>query len=155
MSYQIKCLFNIVFIPEFELVQIQNKFYSNTMTLLQNYQELDTEEEKYEYLIELGDSLKKLNSSQKIQENRIIGCQNRVWLVVEEIDSKVIIFGESDSRLVSGLIAIVIDMYSNLTRQEISKISQNWSNQKPLNLSMTRQNGLNSIILKIQKFSQN
>ena len=119
------------------------------MELLQNLQSLETAEQKYEYLIELGKDLPKLSAEQKTNENRIIGCQNRVWLNFEDIDSKVIITGESDSRLVSGLIAILLDIYSNKTKEEIKLVGINWIQKSDLNLSMTRIKGLDSMLRRI------
>ena len=119
------------------------------MELLQNLNSLETAEEKYEYLIELGSNLPKILSEQKTNENRIIACQNRVWLNFEIIEDRIIITGESDSRLVSGLIAILIDIYSNNKKSEIKLINNSWMYQNNLNLSMTRIKGLDSILKRI------
>lgn len=122
------------------------------MELLQNLNSLETAEEIYEYLIELGTNLPKLSVEQKNNENRIIGCQNRVWLNFELVKNRVIITGESDSRLVSGLIAILIDIYSNRTKKEIELIGADWIKENNLNLSMTRTKGLQSMLNRILRF---
>jgi cysteine desulfuration protein SufE len=119
------------------------------MKLLQNLQSLETAEQKYEYLIELGNELPKLSVEQKTNQNKIIGCQNRVWLNLEDVDGKMIINGESDSRLVSGLIAILIDIYSSKTKEEIKLIGSSWIQKGDLNLSMTRIKGLDSMLRRI------
>jgi cysteine desulfuration protein SufE len=119
------------------------------MELLQNLNSPLTAEEKYEYLIELGTNLPKLLPEQKTNENRIIGCQNRVWLNFEKSEDKIIITGESDSRLVSGLIAILINIYNNKTQKEIKIIGTNWIQNNDLNLSMTRIKGLDSMLKRI------
>ena len=124
------------------------------MNLLSNYNQLDSEEEKYEFLIELGDILSKLTEEQKINQNRIIGCQNRVWIVVSKNNSKFCIQGESDSRLVSGLIAVVKDIFDNKTSQEIALISDNWLIDNQFKLSMTRQKGLASIVSRVRHQTQ-
>jgi cysteine desulfuration protein SufE len=121
------------------------------MELLQNLNSLETAEEKYEYLIELGNDLPKLLSVQKTKENRIIGCQNRVWLNFENDGCRIIITGESDSRLVSGLIAILIDIYSNKAKEEIKLIGTDWIQKSDLNLSMTRIKGLDSMLKRIME----
>jgi cysteine desulfuration protein SufE len=119
------------------------------MELLQNLNSLETAEEKYEYLIELGGNLPKLLPEQKTNENRIIGCQNRVWLNFENNENCVIITGESDSRLVSGLIAILISLYSNKTKEEIKLMGYDYIQKSDLNLSMTRIKGLDSMLKRI------
>ena len=122
------------------------------MDLLNELNQLETEEEKYEFLIEIGSKLPKLLDTQKIDENRIIGCQNRVWLNLEVIDNVVIIRGESDSKLVSGLIAILISIYSGKSKLDIIDLGYDFLNKDNLSLSMTRIHGLNSITRRIMDF---
>jgi cysteine desulfuration protein SufE len=119
------------------------------MNLLNDHNSITTPEEKYEYLIELGSSLPKLQQDQKTNQNKIIECQNRVWLNFETISDKIVITGESDSRLVSGLIAVLIDIYSNKTEVEILEIGTNWLKESNLSLSMTRIKGLDSMVKRI------
>lgn len=119
------------------------------MELINNLNSLESPEEQYEYLIDLGSALPKLSMVQKTNENRIIGCQNRVWLNLETIENKIIISGESDSRLVSSLIAILIDIYSDRTQDEIGIIGTDWLKDIKLSLSMTRIKGLNSMLNRI------
>ncbi len=123
------------------------------MDLYNELNQLETEEEKYELLIEIGSNLPKLLETQKNNENRIVGCQNRVWLHFEIKDNIVIIQGESDSRLVSGLLAIVLDIYSLKTKQEILLVGDKWLNEQNINLSITRQKGLDSIVKRILKIA--
>jgi cysteine desulfuration protein SufE len=122
------------------------------MDLLQNLKELESAEEKYEYLIELGSELPKLSAEQKTNQNRILGCQNRVWLNLENVSEVVMITGESDSRLVSGLIAILINIYSNKTKYAIETIGSDFIQKNDFNLSMTRIKGLNSMLKRIFEF---
>lgn len=119
------------------------------MDLLNDLSQLETDEEKYEFLIEIGSELPKLLETQKTNENRIVGCQNRVWLHFEEINKNLIITGESDSRLVSGLMAILIEIYSHKPKTEIIELGEGFLTSYKLNLSMTRQKGLYFIISKI------
>ena len=122
------------------------------MDLLNGLSQLETDEEKYEFLIEIGSELPKLLETQKTNENRIVGCQNRVWLHFEEINKNLIITGESDSRLVSGLIAILVDVYSGKSKVEILDLGVDFWNKNNLNLSMNRINGLKSMIKRVVEF---
>ena len=47
--------------------------------LIENFDLLETWEEKYDYLIELGQELPPMDPAQKTEENRVKGCQSSVW----------------------------------------------------------------------------
>jgi cysteine desulfuration protein SufE len=113
--------------------------------------EIDDWEEKYLAIMELGESLPKLNESQKNNLNRVIGCQSRVWLVLERLEGRLNIQGEADSRLVQGLLAIVVNVYNHKTKQEIMELGSSWITELGLgqNLSMVRQSGLQAMVKRI------
>jgi cysteine desulfuration protein SufE len=119
--------------------------------------QIDDWSEKYEIIMELGQKLKPLHESQKINSTRIKGCQSRVWLVLGWIDNKLQISTEADSRLVQGLLAMVIEVYGNKNSSEIEAIDREWIEELGLskNISMVRQNGLLAVIDRIQEFAVN
>ncbi len=108
--------------------------------------------DKYEYLIELGKSLKDFPESSKTDENLIRGCQSRVWLDYRVDDGKVIFSADSDAIITKGIISLLISIYSGRTPQEI--MSSDFSVVEKIglkeNLSPTRANGLVSMIAKIK-----
>lgn len=108
--------------------------------------------DKYEYLIELGKSLKDFPESSKTDENLIKGCQSRVWLDYRVDDGKVIFSADSDAIITKGIISLLISIYSGRTPQEI--MSSDFSVVEKIglkeNLSPTRANGLVSMIAKIK-----
>ena len=115
--------------------------------MLKYLQEIDDWEEKYTYIMEIGDSLPKLSPSQKNNQNRIMGCQSRVWLCLNweknRDDMNILkIEAEADSRLVSGLIAIVVEIYTNKTKNEMENIDKNWLSEI----------GLNAVVKRIENF---
>jgi cysteine desulfuration protein SufE len=117
--------------------------------------QIDDWSEKYEIIMELGQTLELLSESQKTVTNRIKGCQSRVWLVLDWENDKLQIRTEADSRLVQGLLAMVVEVYGNQNRSEIGAINNDWIEELGLskNLSMVRQNGLLAVIDKIKEFA--
>ena len=113
--------------------------------------------DKYEYLIELGKSLKDYPESSKIDDNLIKGCQSRVWLDYKLIDGKVIFNTDSDAIITKGIISLLIGIYSGRTPEEI--LSSDFSVVEKIglkeNLSPTRANGLVSMIAKIREIAKN
>ena len=75
--------------------------------------------DKYEYLIELGKSLKDYPESEKNEEKLIKGCQSRVWLDHKVEDGRIFFNADSDAIITKGIISLLIGLYSGRTPQEI------------------------------------
>lgn len=90
--------------------------------LLRNFSRCANWEEKYLYIIELGQRLPPLSAKEHIAQNIIQGCQSQVWIVMEQEPSGVITLrGDSDAAIVKGLIAVVFILYDRMTAQDISE----------------------------------
>jgi len=85
---------------------------------------LDDWEDRYRYLIELGQMLPELADDEKTAANKVNGCVSQVWLVTETDGgdgAKIITFrGDSDAMIVKGLVAILIALYSGRPANEIA-----------------------------------
>ena len=75
--------------------------------------------DKYDYLIDLGKSLPKIDSIYKTQENIIIGCQSQVWLHAKKEDNKVVFTADSDAIMTKGIIAMLIRVLSGQKAENI------------------------------------
>ena len=124
--------------------------------IINDFQFLENWEDKYKYIIDIGNSISPLSSDEYNEENKVEGCASQVWLVVEEnkdLDNLVLSFrGDSDAFIVKGLIAIVFALFSEKTPLEILEI--NPANElKKLkledNISQQRSNGLNAMIKRL------
>ncbi len=85
---------------------------------------LDDWEDRYRYLIELGQALPKLDPAEKSPENKVHGCVSQVWLVAEtgSADGQPLLRyrGESDAMIVQGLVAVLLALYSGRPAAEIA-----------------------------------
>ena len=68
--------------------------------------------DRYQYLIDLGKALEPLQEAEKTDDILLHGCQSRVWLIIEGNANALKIRANSDAAIVSGLIALLIRMYS-------------------------------------------
>lgn len=111
--------------------------------------------DKYEYLIELGKSLKDYPESAKTEDRLIKGCQSRVWLDYRFENGKIFFNADSDAIITKGIISLLVGIYSDRTPQEI--LSSDFSIVEKIglkeNLSPTRANGLVSMIAKIREIA--
>jgi cysteine desulfuration protein SufE len=84
---------------------------------------LDDWEDRYRYLIELGQALPRLEADERIDANKVNGCISQVWLVSEPVETdgtvSLQIKGESDAMIVQGLVAILLALYSDRPAREI------------------------------------
>ena len=87
----------------------------------ENLSYLDDWEDRYRYLIELGQQLPALAPEERNAENKVHGCVSQVWLVSERHGDTVTYRGESDAMIVKGLVAVLIALYSGRPAQEIAE----------------------------------
>lgn len=128
----------------------------NITELADNFSLLDCWEDKYAYIIELGENLEPLEQELHTEEWKVRGCQSQVWLVPNVCCGKIHFRGDSDAMIVKGLIAIVLMIYSDKTAQEIKEIAVDEIFAKlglQEHLSPSRRNGLFSMVEKIKYYA--
>ncbi len=111
--------------------------------------------DRYQYIIDLGKRLPDLDASERVEENQIKGCQSQVWFVAERQDDRINFRAISDAAIVSGLIAILLRIYSGKKPADILESSTDFVQALGLaqHLSPTRSNGLDSMLAAIQRFA--
>ncbi len=111
--------------------------------------------ERYQYLIDLGRQLPAFPDELKREEFRVYGCQSQVWLVPEGDADCMHFRATSDSAIVSGLIALVLRVYSGRPAQEILATEPTYIEAIGLarHLSPTRSNGLASMLKKLKSYA--
>ncbi len=111
--------------------------------------------DRYQYLIDLGRRLPALTAMELVDENKIRGCQAQVWFVAEQKDGRLTFRAISDAAIVSGLIALLLRIYSGRYPQDILDTPPNFIVALELeqHLSATRSNGLSSMLKAIRSFA--
>ena len=111
--------------------------------------------ERYQYLIDLGRQLPPFPEAWKTEEHRVHGCQSMVWLVPSGDASKMHFEAVSDSAIVSGLIALVLRVYSDRPAAEIVATEPAFIQEIGLakHLSPTRSNGLAAMLAKLKAYA--
>ena len=111
--------------------------------------------DRYQYLIDLGRRLPPFPEELRSEENRIRGCQSQVWFVAEKKDGRLYFQAISDAAIVSGLIAVLLRLYSGREPQDILETPPDFVEALQLqsHLSPTRSNGLNSVLQAIRRFA--
>jgi cysteine desulfuration protein SufE len=111
--------------------------------------------DRYQYLIDLGRRLPEFPDALRTEENRIRGCQSQVWFVPEQKDGRLHFRAISDAAIVSGLIALLLRLYSGRYPQDILDTPPDFVEALQLqsHLSPTRSNGLSAMLAAIRRFA--
>ena len=111
--------------------------------------------DRYDYLIELGNSLPEMDPKHKTDENLISGCQSRVWLHAEYKDGKIYFQADSDAVIVKGIAALLVKTLSGQEPDEIVNNDLYFIDEIGLkqNLSPTRSNGLLAMMKKMKMYA--
>ena len=119
--------------------------------LVEEFEIFDDWMSRYEYVIDLGKQLPEFPTEWRTEDNKIQGCQSQVWINTQLRDGKMIIDGTSDAAIVSGLVAIVLRVYSGQTPNDILNAKPDFIKDIGFtdHLSPTRSNGLHSMLRTI------
>ncbi|WP_426689382.1 SufE family protein [Rhodanobacter ginsengiterrae] len=111
--------------------------------------------ERYQYLIDLGKQLPDFPEAHKSDDYRVHGCQSMVWLVPGGDASNMHFEAASDSAIVSGLLALVLRVYSDRPAAEILVTEPTFIGTIGLakHLSPTRSNGLAATLAKLKGYA--
>jgi cysteine desulfuration protein SufE len=123
--------------------------------IIEEFEIFDDWMDKYQLLIDMGNSLEPLNEHYKKPQYLIEGCQSRVWLYAEFSDGKVVLQAESDTVIVKGIVTLLVRVLSNRTPQEILDADLYFIDRLGLkdHLSPTRANGLVSMVKQIRNYA--
>ena len=123
--------------------------------IIDDFSAFDDWMDKYQMLIELGNSLEPLDEKYKTPQNIIEGCQSRVWLQADYNDGLIHFSGESDAVIVKGLVSLLIQVLSDHTPDEILNSELYFIEEIGLreHLSPTRSNGLLSMVKQMKVYA--
>lgn len=120
--------------------------------IVEEFSLFDNWEDKYEYLIDMGKKLPKLEDVNKKEENKIRGCQSTVWMISEYKDGKIFYQADSDAMIVKGLISMLIRVFSGQKPSDIIAADMKFIDEIGMSthLAQTRSNGLRSMIKQMK-----
>ncbi len=123
--------------------------------IIEEFDSVDDWMDKYQMLIELGNTLPPLDEKFKTPQNLIEGCQSRVWLQAEYQNGILHFMGESDAVIVKGIVSLLIQVLSDHTPDEILNADLYFIDRIGLkeHLSPTRSNGLVSMIKQMKVYA--
>jgi cysteine desulfuration protein SufE len=108
--------------------------------------------DRYQYLLDLGKRLPDFPQQDKTEQNKVSGCQSQVWFTAENRNGRMHYRAISDAAIVSGLIALLLRIYSDKPAKDIVSTPADFVEALQLqqHLSPTRSNGLASMMRAIR-----
>ncbi len=123
--------------------------------IIREFSVLEDWQERYKYIIKLGQKLPPLEDEHKVDDNLVRGCQSQVWLIAELKDHQVIYRADSDAAITKGLVALMVRYYSGEEPDEIISTNPEFIKKIGMqeHLSPTRSNGLASMVKQMKIYA--
>lgn len=123
--------------------------------IIRQFQLLGDWQERYKYIIKLGQKLPPLDEEHKTDENLVRGCQSQVWLKTDLKEDKIQFSADSDAAITKGLVAMLVHLYSDEKPDEILHTEPHFIKEIGMetHLSPTRSNGLASMVKQMKIYA--
>lgn len=123
--------------------------------LIDRFTAFSSWEDRYREIIEAGKRLPAFPEAHRLDQFKVSGCQSQVWLFPELRGERVFFHADSDALITKGLIALLLELYSDATPEEILGAPPEFIQALGLEskLSPSRANGLFSMIKQIKFYA--
>ncbi|MDC3189664.1 SufE family protein [Pseudoalteromonas elyakovii] len=116
-------------------------------------------QQKYRQIMLLGKQLPVMPDVLKVDDALVKGCESKVWLYIDfdHTENSLVLAGDSDTRIVKGLLALILALYNGLTPEQATQINA-YDEFERLglisHLSPSRGNGIKAMVDKIQTMAE-
>ncbi|MCY3880418.1 MAG: SufE family protein [Rhodobacteraceae bacterium] len=128
--------------------------------IVEDFEFLDEWQDRYRYVIDLGNRMVPLPEAVRIPATKVEGCASQVWLLpklLREGDRTVFTFeGDSDAMIVRGLIAILKALYNGVMLEDVPYVDAEAELGRlglREHLTAQRSNGLTAMVRRIQNLA--
>ncbi len=125
--------------------------------IAEDFELLEDWEQRYQYLVELGEQLPPMPAAERTDENRVMPCMSKVWVHAypdPENPVRLLFHGDCDTAIIKGVVALLIHIFSGKTADEIQKTDIDGLFQRiqlAENLSPNRHVGIYAIVEKMRE----
>lgn len=149
------------FVPQLTHCPMSQSTWTETAKrYIDDIRECDDSADRFELIMELGDTLEPLPEEDKTEANRVQGCTAQVWLVSEYVPGdppKIRFHADSDSMMVRGLAALLISHVTDKSPAEVAQFDfKQLADEFSLHqyLSPSRSNGLFAMSKRLNRIGE-
>lgn len=130
-----------------------NTFETRQQEFVDNINEFEFWNEKFDYLIELSPELPDMPKHLMTAPNQLLGCQSKTYFCAKNVEGTLRVWGWSNSIVMCGLLAAMFQMFDGVPVSDITADNITFHTQTDLNVKMTPQRvgGLLQIIERIKR----
>ncbi|HID82165.1 MAG TPA: SufE family protein [Chromatiales bacterium] len=91
-------------------------------SIANDFELLSDWDQRYEYLIELGEQMPFMPESEMTEDNRVFPCMSKVWVhAYRKPDNPNLIYfhGDCDTAIIKGVVALLVQLFSGKTAKQI------------------------------------
>jgi len=124
--------------------------------IVENFSLLEDWEDRYRYVIELGETLEPYPEAQRDEAHKVSGCVSQVWLDAHQTQGVLTFHADSDAHIVRGLLAITLALYNGKKAADILAIDADGFLIKlglDSHITPQRANGVKAVIERIRNIS--
>lgn len=125
----------------------------NLAKIVERFARHSDPKKRYEQLLWYAKKLGAMPEEAKTPENKVQGCVSQVFITADLKDGQIWYQGDSDAKLVKGLVALLIQGLNGLPPEEITRLTPDFIEATGLQVSLTpsRANGFYNIFKLMQK----
>lgn len=123
---------------------------------LQAFEQAHGWEQRARLLMQWGQRLPPLDEADKVEANRVHGCESVVWLTARAVDGHWQFQADSEARLLKGLLAMLLVRVQGLDRDALARVDlPGWFAQLGLERQLTpsRSNGLHAVLQRMAQLA--
>ena len=124
--------------------------------IIENFEFLEDWEDRYRYLIEIGQALPPYPEDRRDEAHKVRGCASQVWLASEPgegADPVMRFSGDSDAHIVRGLVALALAAHDGRRASEVGSVDMDAILKRiglDEHLTPQRANGFRSLIERMR-----
>jgi len=111
--------------------------------IIREFQELDDIDAKYIHLFQLGAEMPPMDPALKTEQNKVKGCQSKLWFQLSEDKGKLTLYADSDSLVIKAISSLLARIVEGRSPSEIQNINLDFIDDLNIwKLASERNNGL-------------
>jgi cysteine desulfuration protein SufE len=82
-------------------------------------------EQRYQYLVEIGEQLPPLPEAARVEDNRVKACMSQLWVCAypdPQRSGHIAFHGDCDTAIIKGVLALLIQLCSGQTAEQIQSL---------------------------------